>query len=81
MPAAAQHRGERSGVELGDAAARHSEDAAVHLDEHGEARAVGDVDELVREIRDSLDVLRRHRRGYENLEAGHLVGLERAEQG
>ena len=81
VAAAAEHGRERRGVELRGPAARYSEDPAVHLDEHGEARGVGHIDQLVRQIRDPLDVLRRCRRGDEHLDARHLVRLERVEQG
>jgi hypothetical protein len=80
VAAAPEHRGERCGVELGHPAACDREDPAVHLDEHGEGRAVGHVHELVRQVRDSLDVLPRRRGGNEDLDPRGLVGLERVEQ-
>jgi len=81
MAAAAEHGRERRGVELRDPAARHREDPAVHLDEQGEAGRVGHVDELVGQVRDPLDVLRRSRGRDEHLDARHLVRLDRVEQG
>ena len=44
-------------VELRSAAAGDREDAIVHLDEHDERAAVGQVDDLVRQVRDALDVV------------------------
>src|SRR5205085_4260695 len=80
VAAAAENGRERRGIELGGPAARNREDPSVHLDEHGKARGVGDVDQLVREVRDSLDVLRGCRSRDEHLDARHLMRLERIEQ-
>ena len=48
MPAAAQHRGDRGRVELGQARAHDAEDAAVHLHEADKGQRVGEIDDLVR---------------------------------
>ena len=77
---AAEHGRQCRGVELGHAAARHCEDPAVHLDEDYEPGTIGHVDELVRQVRDPLDVLPRGRGRHEHLDAGRLMRLERVEQ-
>ena len=56
----------RRRVELGRPAARDAEDAAVHLDEQHERPRVGEVDDLVREVRDPVDVARPRDRGDEH---------------
>ncbi len=69
-----------SGVELGGPAAGDAEDPALHLDEHDEGRAVGDVDELVGEVRDAVDVARPGDGGDEHLDPASSRGSSRLEQ-
>ena len=56
VAAAAERAGERGCVELGRPAADDGEHALVHLDEQDERPAVGEVDDLVREVGDPVDV-------------------------
>ena len=76
MAAASQGRRDRRGIELGHPRPDHAEDPAVHLDEADERAAVGEVDDLVREVGDALDVLRPPEPGHEHLVAARLVRLE-----
>ena len=81
MPAAAQHRGDRGRVELGQARAHDAEDAAVHLHEADEGQRVGEIDDLVRQVGDAVDVGRPRDGRHEHLEAGDRVRLERRDEG
>ena len=58
VSAAAEARSDRGRVDLGRPAAGDREHALVHLDEQDERAAVGQVDDLVREVRDAVDVPR-----------------------
>jgi hypothetical protein len=80
VAASAEHGRERRGVQLGDAAARDREDASVHFDEDDETGRVGHVDELVRQVRDPLDVRPRRCGGHEHFRPCALVDLDRIEQ-
>ncbi len=80
VAAAAEDPGRGSGVELLRAAADDAEHPAVHLDEQHERLRVGQVDDLVREVRDPVDVARPGDGRDEHLDPGHLVRLERVEQ-
>ncbi len=76
VTAAAERAGERRGVELGHAGARDAEDPLPHLHERDEAARIGEVDELVDEVRDPVDVLGPGDRGDEHLEAAGVVRLD-----
>jgi hypothetical protein len=80
MASAAEHAREHGRVELGCPAADDGEDTVVHLHEQHERPAVGEVDELVREVRDPVDVGRPLERRDEHFDAGRLDGLEAVEQ-
>ena len=80
MSAAAERGGERGRVELGHAAAEHGHDSAVHLDEADEPAGVGEVDELVGEVRDAVDVARPGERADQDVVPGDAHRLERGEQ-
>jgi hypothetical protein len=79
-PCPAERPCERRSVELLRAAADDGEHAAVHLDEHGERAAVGEVDELVREVRDAVDVLGPRTARDEHLDASTRTVSQRLEQ-
>ena len=57
VAAAAERAGDRSGVDGLRAAANDDEDPAVHLDQEHERARVREVDDLVRQVRDAVDVL------------------------
>ncbi len=57
MAAAAERSGDRSGVHGLRAAANDDEDPVVHLDQKHERARVREVDDLVRQVRDAVDVL------------------------
>ncbi len=85
VTSAAERGGDDSGVELGRAAAHDGEDPPVHLDEDDEGTAVGEVDDLVCEIRDAVDVIRPGHRRDEHLDPAGRVCLccvdQRVQQG
>ncbi len=77
--------GSRSGsVERRRTAANDAEDTPLHLHEQHQAATVGEVDDLVREVRDSLHVARPAERRHEHVQAVEVVRLqcvdERVEQ-
>ena len=80
MPAAAERRRDRRGVDRLRPAPDDDEDALVHLDEQDERPRVGEVDDLVGEVRDPVDVCRPAHRGDQNLLALRVDRLQRVEQ-
>jgi hypothetical protein len=83
VAAAAERGGQRAGVDPLAAAARDQHDPLLHLDEHDERPAVGQVDQLVGQVADAVDVLRpRDGRDQQLLPAGvhRLDGLLEREQ-
>ena len=78
VPAAAERRRDRGGVQLGQARAGDAEHPPVHLHEADERQRVGEVDDLVGEIRHAVDVGRPGDRRHEHLETGDRVRLDRA---
>ena len=64
-----ERRRRGAGVQVVGATADDGEDAAVHLDEERERTAVGDVRDLLCEVRDALDVARPGHGGDEDLDA------------
>ena len=80
VSSAAERLRDDRGIELGNPAPDDGDDPPVHLDEADEGPAGGEVDELVREHRHALHVLRPAQRGDENLRLAHLNRLERVKQ-
>jgi hypothetical protein len=81
VPSAAEQARDLGRVDGRRPAAGDRENPVVHLDEQGEGLAVGQVDDLVRKVRDAVDVARPGDGAEEHLDAGQLVRLEHAEQG
>ena len=77
MTAAAERYRDRLRVDRLTPAAHDTEDAVLHLDEEQERAAVGEIDELVGEVRDPVDVLRPRHGRHEHLVARRLHRLER----
>ncbi len=80
VAAAPERLGDARGVDLRRTAADHREDAVFHLDEAGEGLAVGEVDELVSEVRDAVDVPRPRDGCHQHLHAADVVRLGRVQQ-
>ena len=80
VPAAAERAGQLRRVDLGRAAAHDREHALLHLDEHDEGTAVGQVDDLVCEVGDAVDVYRPLDRADQHLDSGCLDALEPVEE-
>ena len=80
MPAAAERPRDGGGVELRNARAADAEDPPVHLDEADERLGIREVDDLVREVRDSVDVRRPGDRRDEDLQPADGVALERCDE-
>ena len=80
MAAAAE--GSRHGrrVELRNAAAHDAEDALFHLDEHHKRPGICQIDDLVREVRDSIHVARPVDRRQEHVDPRDLVRLQPVEE-
>jgi hypothetical protein len=80
MPAPAQGGGQRARIEVRDAAAGDREHAPVHLDQDCQGAAVGQVDDLVCEVRDAVHVAGPRHGGDEHVDPAGLVGLQRVDQ-
>jgi hypothetical protein len=84
VASASDGRSDRRRVDFGDAAAGDAEDPLVHLDQDDENPTVGQVDDLVCEVRDAFHVARPRDRGHEHLGPGHVdrlgFGEERVQQ-
>ena len=80
MPAPAEHGRDGRGVDPRRPAARHGEDALVHLHEQHQRPRVGEVDDLVREVRDALDVVEPVHGGDQHLLPCRIHGLERVQE-
>ena len=80
MTASAEGGSGGGGVERRRTAANDAEDTPLHLHEQHEPATVGQVDDLVREVRDPLDVARPAERCDEHAQAGQLVRLERVDE-
>ena len=76
MATAAQRGGDRRGIELGQARANHAEDPTLHLHQADERERVGEVDELVRQIRHPVDVGGPGDRSDQHLDPRDRVRLE-----
>src|SRR6185436_1892455 len=80
VSAAAEEARHGGGVDSVRTAAHDDEDTLVHLDEEDERPCVGEVDDLVCQVRDSVDVLRPVHGGDENLFAVRRDGLQTVHQ-
>ncbi len=80
MSPAAEGGRDGRGVQLGDARPHDAEDAALHLDEADERPRVGEVDDLVGEVRDAVDVLGPGDGRNEDLQPAGGVRLDRADE-
>ena len=75
MPPAEAGRDSRS-VDVRCPAARDGENPVVHLDEQDERAAVGQVDDLVGEVRDAVHVARPGDRRDQHLDSGYALGSD-----
>jgi hypothetical protein len=79
VPAPAERGGDLRGVDRARAAPDDREHALVHLHEQHERPRVGEVDDLVREVRDSLDVVEPVHGRDQHFLAGRVDRLDRVQ--
>ena len=77
---AAERGGDRGRVDPLGSAPHDDEHALVHLDEEDECPRIGEIDDLVREVRHTVDVLRPADGCEQHVAVGRLDRLERVEQ-